>query len=82
MVKLFRQREIVENVIELLVLFNIMKERAIEFVNWLMKNCELAKDNSLWDYNGEYYSVEKLYRIYLSRLINANVKQLKQGGVK
>ena len=44
-----------------------MKENALKFLAWLMENCELAKDNSLWTYNGEDYTNEKLYRIFLSK---------------
>lgn len=39
-------------------------EETIKFVDWLMINCELAKDNSLWSYDGEDYSNEKLFKIY------------------
>jgi len=42
-----------------------MKENALKFVNWLMDNCELAEDNSLWTYDGEDYTNEKLYEIFL-----------------
>jgi len=41
-----------------------MKEYALQFVNWLMDNCELAEDNSLWTYNSEDYTNEKLYEIF------------------
>jgi len=39
-------------------------EKSKGFVDWLMENCELAEDNSLWSYNGEDYTNEKLYEIY------------------
>ena len=42
-------------------------KQTIGFVDWLMENCELADDNSLWTYNGEDYTNEKLYLIYLSQ---------------
>jgi hypothetical protein len=38
------------------------------FVDWLMENCELAEDNSLWSYNGEDYTNEKLFKIYINEI--------------
>ena len=40
-------------------------ENAIAFLDWVMTNCELANDNSLWTYNGEDWSNEGLYVIFL-----------------
>ena len=36
----------------------------LDFTNWLMDNCELSEDNSLWSYNGEDYINEKLLEIF------------------
>ena len=41
-----------------------MKKHALQFTTWLMENCELAKDNSLWSYNGEDYSLEGIYKVF------------------
>jgi len=41
-----------------------MKTKTLGFVDWLMENCELADDNSLWSYNSEDYTNEKLLKIY------------------
>lgn len=40
------------------------QKQELYFVHWLMDNCELAEDNSLWMYNSEEYSVEGLFKIY------------------
>ncbi|MFA5296585.1 MAG: hypothetical protein WC389_00075 [Lutibacter sp.] len=50
----------------------------IGFVNWLMENCELAEDNSLWSYNGEDYTNKKLFKIYKNE-IKAEVDNKKEG---
>lgn len=42
----------------------IGNKQTLGFVDWLMENCELADDNSLWSYNGEDYTNEKLLLIY------------------
>lgn len=41
-----------------------MQKNAILFSYWLMENCELAEDNSLWTYHGEDYTTEGLYKIW------------------
>ena len=46
------------------------QEQKLYFVHWLMDNCELAEDNSLWIYNSEEYSVEGLFKIYLKQFKN------------
>lgn len=43
------------------------KTIALEFVDWLMENCELADDNSLWSYDGEDYTNEKLFKIFKTK---------------
>lgn len=40
-------------------------EIALDFLNWLMENCELSSDQSLWSYNGEDYTNEKLFKVFL-----------------
>ena len=40
-------------------------EITLLFVQWLMENCQLSEDNSLWSYNGEDYTNEGLYAIFL-----------------
>lgn len=47
-----------------------MKQTAVEFVYWLMDNCELIKDeetdeNELWRYESEDYSVDGLFEIFV-----------------
>lgn len=39
---------------------------SVRFSYWLMENCELAEDNSLWVYEGEDYTNEGLYQIWLN----------------
>lgn len=39
-------------------------EQSINFIDWLMTNCELAEDNSLWSYDSEDYTNEKLFEIF------------------
>lgn len=41
-----------------------MKKHAINFVSWLMENCQLSDDNSLWSYMGEDYSLEGIYKVF------------------
>lgn len=40
----------------------------IDFVDWLMNNCELAEDKSLWMYQSEDYSNEGLLLIYMKQI--------------
>jgi len=42
----------------------IADDFAIGFAEWLMENCTLAEDNSLWSYESEDYTNEKLLEIY------------------
>jgi len=42
----------------------IADDFAIGFSDWLMENCTLAEDNSLWSYESEDYTNEKLLEIY------------------
>lgn len=44
----------------------IADNHALGFSTWLMENCELADDNSLWSYESEDYSMEGLLTIYKS----------------
>lgn len=39
-------------------------KHAIKFASWLMENCQLANDNSLWSYKGEDYSLEGIYKVF------------------
>lgn len=39
---------------------------ALDFVDWLMDNCELSEDQSLWSYNSEDYTNEKLFEIFFA----------------
>lgn len=46
-----------------------------DFVHWLMDNCELAEDNSLWRYESEEYSVEGIFEVYKqSKDVNLDLK--------
>jgi hypothetical protein len=45
------------------------KVAAIDFADWLMQNCELIQDaktgkNILWRFEGDDYTLEKLYNIH------------------
>ena len=42
----------------------VSSEQTLGFVDWLMENCELSDDKSLWSYNSEDYTNEKLLLIY------------------
>lgn len=57
-----------KSIIESIELSLAQKEQVIvcdfSFVDWLMENCELAEDNSLWSYAGEDYTNEKLFKIF------------------
>jgi len=39
-------------------------EFAIGFAEWLMDNCEISEDCSLWYYESEDYTTGKLLEIY------------------
>lgn len=39
---------------------------SVLFSYWLMENCTLSEDNSLWSYEAEDYTNERLYEIWLS----------------
>lgn len=41
-----------------------MNKETREFVYWLMDNCELAEDSSLWRYESEEYSVDGIFEVY------------------
>ena len=49
---------------------------ALDFAEWLMENCELAEDNSLWSYRGEDYTNERLYQIYTEEVEFANSRPI------
>ncbi len=42
-----------------------MKKTALDFLYWMMTNCELSKDQSLWSYEGEDYTNGKLFKIFV-----------------
>jgi hypothetical protein len=42
-----------------------MKKTALDFLDWIMTNCELSKDQSLWSYEGEDYTNGKLFKIFV-----------------
>jgi hypothetical protein len=48
---------------------------ALRFSEWLMENCELAEDNSLWSFEGEDYTQQGLYRIYRSEIDQVQIIQ-------
>ena len=45
--------------------FPVKELKELKFVDWLMDNCELADDNSLWSYESEDYTNERLFEIFL-----------------
>lgn len=52
---------------------SIANDYAMDFVSWLMDNCELIKDketeeNVLWRYNAEDYTIEGLLEIFIEEL--------------
>lgn len=40
---------------------------ALDFAEWLMQNCDLSEDRSLYSYEGEDYTNEKLLEIFLNQ---------------
>lgn len=49
------------------LIINISKERdvvALDFADWLMDNCELSEDNTIWSLKSEDYTNEALYEIF------------------
>ena len=49
-------------------MLELADEYAIGFAGWLMDNCELYEDKSLWSYNSEDYTMQGLLTIYKSTL--------------
>ena len=43
------------------------KKTALDFNDWLMTNCEMSEDGTIWSYEGEDYTNEKLYKIFLKQ---------------
>ena len=43
-----------------------LKTKSVQgkFVDWLMENCQLSEDGTVWSYNGEDYTNEKLFQIF------------------
>lgn len=42
------------------------REKDLDFVNWLMTNCELSKDQSTWSRFGDDYSLEGISELFES----------------
>ena len=40
---------------------------ALDFIDWLMSNCELHQGANNWCYKGEYHSNEELFGIFISK---------------
>ena len=36
----------------------------IDFIDWLMTNCELSKDQTIWSYDSEDYCIEGIYELF------------------
>lgn len=43
---------------------SVIEREQLEFLHWVMDNCELADDNSLWTYLGQDYTNEGLLRVF------------------
>ena len=43
------------------------KVDSINFTDWLMTNCELSEDQTIWSYDSEDYTLEELHKIYLNK---------------
>jgi hypothetical protein len=40
------------------------KDYSLDFIDWLMTNCELSEDQSIWSYMGEDYSLEGIHELF------------------
>ena len=40
------------------------KKEALDFADWLMTNCDLSEDQTIWSYQGEDYSLEGIYELF------------------
>ena len=40
------------------------EKTSIDFTYWLMTNCELSEDQTIWSYDSEDYSIEGVYEIF------------------
>ena len=47
-------------------LFKLQREASLNFTDWLMENCELSEDGTIWSYDSEDYTNERLYEIFES----------------
>lgn len=41
------------------------KEESISFLDWLMTNCDLSEDQTIWSYMGEDYSLEGIHELFI-----------------
>lgn len=39
-------------------------QQSLNFSDWLMTNCELSEDKTIWSYDSEDYSLEGLYKVF------------------
>ena len=46
----------------------LVKSESIDFLDWLMTNCELSEDQTIWSYNSEDYSLEGIYEVYKNHI--------------
>ncbi len=47
----------------------VNNEMVFGFVEWLQDNCELSEDKTIWSYDSEDYTNERLFEIYKSTLL-------------
>lgn len=50
---------------------------SIQFNDWLIDNCELSEDKTIWSYNSEDYSTEKLFDFFANGVASVEEKAAK-----
>lgn len=44
------------------------KEEVLNFTDWLITNCELSDDQTIWSYDSEDYSLDGIYEVFKQSL--------------
>lgn len=58
------ERQLISRLVKLDGLKDAAQSFCLDFIDWLMTNCELSEDQTIWSYNSEDYSLEGIYEVY------------------
>ena len=60
----------------------VNNEMVFGFVEWLQDNCELSEDKTIWSYDSEDYTNERLFEIYKSESLISQAPENKKEELK